>query len=77
MPKNPNRAGQGGDVEGTTPNFVTQGKPIDVATASFDPGYPKEFLDETLNDGGIKVNRADLVRGYCDYGKVIGDPEAF
>lgn len=70
MPNNPNRSAQGGDVEGTVPNFVTQGKPIDIAKACFDPGYP---IDATLSDAGIVVNKADLVRGYCDYGKAIGE----
>lgn len=73
MPANPNRSGQGGDVEGETPNFVTQGNPIMVAKASFDGGYPEGALDQTLNDGGIVVNKADLVKGYCNYGKVIGE----
>lgn len=70
MPINPNRAAQGGDVEGEIPNFVSQGNPIQVAKASFDPGYP---LDETLSDAGIVINKADLVRGYCAYGKAIGE----
>lgn len=71
--QNPNRKTQGGDVEGDT-RIDTQwsvGKTIDVAKASFDPGYD---LTSTLSDAGIKVSKADLITGYCTYGDVIGEP---
>jgi hypothetical protein len=59
---------QGGDVTGMTKTDVSQGKPIDVANASFDPGYS---LDTTLEAGYVKKDV--LKRGYCDYGKSIGE----
>lgn len=73
---NPNRAAQGGDVEGDTKNDQVYGlgEPITVAKASFDPGYS---LETTLTDAGIEVSVADLKQGYCEYGKVIGEPGAF
>ena len=73
---NPNRAAQGGDVEGDTYNNQGRGsgKPTTVAKASYDPGYS---LETTLSDGGIKVAPADLKLGYCGYGKATGEPEAF
>lgn len=76
MPNNPNRMAQGGDVEGDTKNDQDRGlgMPITVASASYNPGYS---LDTTLSDAGIKVSPADLKLGYCTYGKVVGDPEAF
>lgn len=70
MPDNPNRAAQGGDVEGMKPIDVSQGEAIKVASASFDPGYP---IDSTLSDAGITVSKADLVKGFCTYGKVVGE----
>ncbi len=72
MPINPNRKSQGGDVEGQAPTDSqwSVGNPISVSKASFDPGYP---LDATLSDADIKVSKADLVQGYCTYGKVIGE----
>lgn len=72
MPNNPNRASQGGDVEGTTMNDRDRGlgDAITVAKASFDPGYS---LKETLSDGRTDVSPADLKLGYCTYGKVIGE----
>lgn len=72
MPKNPNRMAQGGDVEGTTmtDNQWSVGDSIGVAKASFDPGYS---LDETLSDGGCVVSKADLIVGYCAYGKSTGE----
>lgn len=70
MPQNPSRRWQGGDVEGETRIDVMMGKAIPVATASFDPGYS---LETTLSDAGTDVSKADLLRGYCDYGKVIGE----
>lgn len=66
MPRNPERASRGGDVQGETPIDVTMGEAVDVATASFDPGYP---LDKSLPD----TTKADLKRGYCSYGRSIGE----
>lgn len=73
---NPNRKSQGGDVEGDTLQDIGygSGKPIELAKASFEPGYS---LDTTLSDAWIDVSPADLKLGFCTYGKVIGDPEAF
>lgn len=64
--------GRGGDVSGTTryDNFRGVGKGIEVARASFDPGYP---LTETLSDAGTRVSEADLRQGYCTYGKTVGE----
>lgn len=75
MPKNPYRATQGGDVDGQTKIDTrwSVGESIDVAKACFDPGYS---LDTTLSDSGIKVSKADLVVGYCSYGKATGEPGA-
>lgn len=70
MPINPNRASQGGDVEGETPIDVSQGEAIKVAKASYDPGYS---LDATLSDANTVIGKADLVTGYCSYGKSIGE----
>lgn len=70
MPSNPSRSSQGGDVEGETSIDVTMGEAIKVAKASFDPGYS---IDKTLSDAGTVTNKADLVRGYCDYGKTVGE----
>jgi hypothetical protein len=63
---------QGGDVEGERPidMFGAQGEAVRVADASFDPGYS---LDTTLSDAGVVVSKADLLRGFCTYGKVIGE----
>jgi len=63
---------QGGDVEGERPIDMRggQGMACRVADASYDPGYP---LDTTLSDGGVDVSKADLLRGYCTYGRVIGE----
>lgn len=66
MPKNPNRASQGGDVSGTTRTDVTMGQPVEVAEASYDPGYP---LENSLPDTSL----ADLKQGYCGYGRSIGE----
>lgn len=65
---------QGGDVDGDRPidMFGGQGAPIRVADASYDPGYP---LDTTLSDAGVRVSKADLLRGFCSYGKAIGEDE--
>lgn len=70
MPKNPTRAAQGGDVEGTKKIDVSQGEALEVASASYDPGYS---LDNTLSDAETVVNKSDLTRGYCNYGKVVGE----
>ncbi len=70
MPNNPNRSSQGGDVEGTSPIEITQGETIKVAKASFDPGYD---LTNTLSDAGTVISKADLIEGYCSYGKAIGE----
>lgn len=58
----------GGDVMGTKKIDVSQGRALDVAAASFDPGYT---LETTLDAGYI--DKAALVRGYCDYGVCVGD----
>jgi len=58
---------QGGDVTGMTKIDVSQGEALDVASASFDPGYD---FGESLPDG---LNKADLVDGYCTYGKSVGE----
>lgn len=70
MPKNPERAAKGGDVEGTDRTDIdgAVGSPLTVAAASFDPGYS---LDETLDAGYI--SEADLKRGFCSYGVCIGE----
>ena len=68
MVRNPSRRSQGGDVEGTEKTDVVLGSPIDVAAASFEPGYD---LDETLDAG--YVTKADLKRGFCSYGIAVGD----
>lgn len=70
MPKNPSRSSQGGDVEGVRAIDISQGQACEVALASFDPGYP---LDTTLSDGGTKIAKADLIRGFCSYGRAIGE----
>jgi len=65
---------QGGDVQGTTRIDVTMGEAIPVASASFDPGYSLE----TTYEGGDKRNRftkADLVQGYCTYGRLSGETD--
>lgn len=58
---------QGGDVSGMTKIDVSQGAALDVASASFDPGYD---FGNSLPDGATK---ADLVDGYCGYGKSTGE----
>lgn len=59
---------QGGDVMGTVKMDASQGRPLDVAKASFNPGYD---LTNTLKAGYIEKDT--LVRGYCDYGICIGE----
>lgn len=73
MPINPSRSSQGGDVEGQVPIFVTQGNAINVSKASFDAGYSAGALEATLSDGDTIVSKADLITGYCSYGKAIGE----
>jgi len=68
VPRNPERATRGGDVEGQEATDVVLGKPIQVASASFDPGYS---IEETLEAG--YVSRADLKQGFCSYGKGVGE----
>lgn len=75
MPKNPDREAQGGDVEGTKKIDVTQGEALSVAAASYDPGYPEEYIKNTLSDAGTKIDKSDLMRGYCTYGKAVGEGE--
>lgn len=58
------------DVKGETPIDVSHGEAVKVASASFDPGYS---LDTTLKAGF--VTKADLVQGYCAYGKAVGESE--
>lgn len=67
-PKRP----QGGDVSGERPIDMrgAQGASVRVADASFDPGYS---LETTLNDAGTDHTMADVVRGYCTYGKAVGE----
>lgn len=72
MPINPTRSYQGGDVEGETPIEVSQGVGIPVSKASYDPGYS---LATTLSDADTIVTPADLIEGYCTYGKVVGEKE--
>jgi len=74
MPANPDRASQGGDVEGMKPIdlYNGQGEAIKVSAASFDPGYD---IDATLSDAGIRISKADVVRGFCTYGKAVGENE--
>jgi hypothetical protein len=58
---------QGGDVMGTFKIDISQGKSVEAAKASIDPGYS---LESTFEAG--YVDQACLVRGYCDYGVAIG-----
>lgn len=58
---------QGGDVQGTKAIDVTQGEACEVASSSFDPGYG---FGNSLPDG---ASQADLLKGYCDYGKSTGE----
>lgn len=59
---------QGGDVMGTKKIDVSQGTALDVAIASYKPGYS---LQSTLKAGYI--DEAVLVQGYCDYGVSVGE----
>lgn len=70
MPRNPERAARGGDVEGMDRTDVdgAVGSPLEVSAASFDPGYP---LEETLEAG--YATEADLKKGFCSYGVSVGE----
>lgn len=59
---------QGGDVTGTKKIDVSQGEALQVASASFEPGYD---LGSTLDAG--YVDEACLVQGFCDYGICVGE----
>lgn len=59
---------QGGDVLGTRKIGVTQGEALEVAEASFNPGYD---LGTTFNAGYI--DKACLTHGYTDYGVGVGE----
>lgn len=61
---------QGGDVEGMTRIDVTQGEAIEVASASFDPGYIDGI---PFGDPRNGVKKANLVQGYFSYGRMIGE----
>ena len=65
---NPNRKGQGGDVEGDVPIDVSQGEAIKIAKASLDPGYPVE-------DSLDYLQKSDLIRGFTDYGRAVGEDD--
>lgn len=69
MPFNPERASRGGDVEGTSKTDAILGEPIDVATASYEPGY--DCIDVTLEAG--YVSKADLKQGFSSYGVGVGE----
>lgn len=68
MPSNPERSTRGGDVEGQQATDVVLGKPVQVASASYEPGYD---ISGTLDEGYVSV--ADLKQGYASYGKAIGE----
>lgn len=59
---------QGGDVSGTTRIDVTMGEAIPVASASFDAGYLTE-QKRSMPD----TTMADLVQGFCSYGRSVGN----
>jgi hypothetical protein len=63
---------QGGRVPGRTRIDVTQGKALEVQTASFDPGYP---LEESYEGGDErnKFTEADLIQGYRSHGRYVGE----
>lgn len=72
MPNNPERASRGGDVSGETLTDVegAVGSPIEVAEASYDPGYG---LGASLDEQGQTM--ADLKQGFSSYGPSIGEVE--
>lgn len=59
---------QGGDVPGKRKIDVSQGPALEVAAASFEPGYD---LATTMDAGYIKSDC--LTRGYSDYGVGAGE----
>lgn len=63
---------QGGDVEGMTRIDVTMGDALEVASASFDGGYSLETTYEG-GDPANKFTKADLVQGFCTYGRLVGN----
>jgi hypothetical protein len=68
MPANPERKSRGGDVTGTckTDNQWGVGSPIEVADASYEPGYE-------IGEGMGYASQADLKQGYGSYGVIIGE----
>ena len=69
MPQShPNVDTLGGDVPGFTKTDVVMGSPIEVAKCSYEPNYD---IGTTLAAGD--VSKADLMRGFCDHGKAIGE----
>ena len=68
MVYNPERKSRGGDVPGETKtdNEWGVGRPIEVAEASYEPGYP---LGETLD----YYTMADVKQGYASYGVAVGE----
>ena len=61
------------DVCGTTKIVVTQGEAIAVSDRSFTPG---DYSLESTFEGGDPRNgfaKADLVRGYASYGRMVGE----
>lgn len=62
---------QGGDVKGVTRIDVSQGRALEVATASFEAGYP---LEESFEGGDSRnrVSKADLVQGFVSFGRLVG-----
>lgn len=71
MPANPERGSRGGDVSGTckTDGLWGVGAPIDVADASYEPGY--ECVSATMEAGYVTL--ADVKAGYCSYGVATGE----
>lgn len=74
MPINPNRKGQGGDVEGEEATDVGLGqtlKPLMVSRASFDAGYDNGIdYGSDMDD----TTKAELKQGYSSYGRTkIGE----
>ena len=66
MPANPERASRGGDMPGTTKIDAqwSVGSPIEVATASYEPGY-EPFLGY--------ATMAEVKQGYQSYGVGVGE----
>ena len=75
MPKNPERRERGGDVSGTTrtDNQWGVGDAVEVAEASFDPGYSLENTWGNEAGSGASLSQAELKQGYSSYGvKKVG-----